>query len=424
MSIGCLMTTKPFKKNGQTIRFTKEALEGACDDLNRNAHIPIEVDHNPSMMPVGRTGNAYITKAEGEWSLFSELVLNTEAERLFHPLSGTYIADLNVGGSSKKICAVSRSSNSERIEIGADRTDFEHRESWDEFVAEVEKKSMDVTVKEYGRNAIDPMIGYLCIPLGIWTIMRIEKFARHVIDETMRKVGDELSDKWSNLILDILSSFEKSSSKKVSRYHVLVTISGEVDIVFILEREKKKYDDNIDSFKFSDIASVVSCYSDIIENASEITLIQSNEGVWRFSHVKLKDGNIVGDWKNYERSVKRWKEIGDRHGNVSVSPAGKAEESVFGASENNSGRKTTISTVAYSIYALRSDGTRVQLHDTNDSADAIAKAWWHRQRNPVDRFPVVRLSLSDGRGTDISIEIDPQWEIKETHEAARHRGLV
>ncbi|MDE0332711.1 MAG: hypothetical protein OXL41_12660 [Nitrospinae bacterium] len=314
MSIGCLMNTKPFQKDGRTIRFTKEALEGSCEDLNRNAHIPLGVDHDPSMMPVGRTDRAWITKIEEEWHLFAEFTINTEAEKQFHQSSGTYIADLNVGGSSKGICSASSLKNKEGIRIDADRTDFDEDNSWEEFSSVVKSRNCGLNVKEYGRNSLESVAGYLLISLGIWMLVRFEKFSRHIVDETMRKVGDELSDKWSKSILEILSSFEKSSSKRMNTYHALVTISGEIDLVFVLDRKKQDSSLKLDSFNFSQIASVVSCYSDIIENAQEITLIQSSDGAWKFHHMKMKDGNIVGDWNNYEKSVKRWQELQAKHG--------------------------------------------------------------------------------------------------------------
>lgn len=326
MTIGCLMTTKPFEKDGRTIRFTKETLEESCADLNRNAHVPIGLDHDPSLMPVGRTGGAWIIETEEEWGLFAELIINTEAEKKFHRSSGTYIADLNSGGSDKKICSASGSNDKEHIRIDADRSDFDDDKSWEKFSSEINNKNCELSVKEYGRNALESIAGYLLIYLGIWTLIRFEKFSRHTVDETMRKVGDELSNKWSKVILDIISSFEKSSSKRINTYHALVNIGGEIDLVLVFDRRKHDFNLQLDSFNFSEIADIMSCYSDIIENAQEVTLIQSSDGVWKFHHMKMKDGNIVGDWNNYEKSVKRWKEIRAKYGNVSVSPAGKESE--------------------------------------------------------------------------------------------------
>ena len=309
-----VMTTKPFEKDGRKIRFTKEALEGSCEDLNRNAHIPVGVDHDPSMVPVGRTNRAWITKSEEEWHLFAEFIINTEAERQFHQSSGTYIADLNVGGSSKGICSASLSNSEKGIRIDADRTDFDEDRSWEEFSSVVKSRNCEINIKEYGRNSLESMAGYLLIYLGIWMFVRFEKFSRHIVDETMRKVGDELSDKWSKSILEILSSFEKSSSEKVNSYHALVAIGGEIDLVLVFDREKHKSSLKLENFSFSEIANVISCYSDIIGNAQEIMLIKEGDGAWKFHHMKMKDGNIVGDWNNYEKSVKRWKEIRAKHG--------------------------------------------------------------------------------------------------------------
>ena len=64
-------------------------------------------------------------------------------------------------------------------------------------------------------------------------------------------------------------------------------------------------------------------YSDILVEAQEVTLVCERQGGWNLQHIKTVDGNIIGDWRWYQASVKRWTELRERHGNVPVSPGGK-----------------------------------------------------------------------------------------------------
>ena len=43
--------------------------------------------------------------------------------------------------------------------------------------------------------------------IGLWTVHRVEKFVRYTIDETLRKVADELSESLSRKIKKIVGAY-------------------------------------------------------------------------------------------------------------------------------------------------------------------------------------------------------------------------
>ena len=165
--------------------------------------------------------------------------------------------------------------------------------------------------------------GLILITLGAWAVLRLEKFARHVIDETLRKVGDKVSDKLSTLILDTMGVFEQTASKKISKYHVVMIFPGRPELVLVSERLVGDLGDVVDEVDSKEIGDVLARFGDIFSEAQEISLIREQQSGWTFQHIKTVDGNIIGDWDCYQASIRRWAQLKKLRGGMPVSPAGK-----------------------------------------------------------------------------------------------------
>ena len=322
--VACLMTTDWFQKEGRNIRFSQEALEDQRKQINEVAHIPFGFDHNPTLMPIGRTDGAWLERTDDRVSLMVNFLVHLDVDTQPHPKSETNIASLQFGKSDRGFVSNKQTEADGDVVISVDPSDFENSESWDAFVRKMTDKNRTIQVKEYARNAVDPD-GLILITLGAWAFFRLEKFARHVIDETLRKVGDRVSDKLSNVILDTISVFEQTTSKKIEKYHVVIVFPGHPELVLVSERLVNELDKplTIDSAEMGDL---LARYGDLFSEAQEITLIREQRGGWKFQHIKTVDGNIVGDWECYQASIERWEQLGKAHRGMHVSPAGKPGE--------------------------------------------------------------------------------------------------
>ena len=322
--IACLMTTDPFRKDDRNIRFSEEALEDQSKQINEVAHIPFGFDHNPMLMPIGRTDSAWLEVNGDTISLMVNFLvhLNVDSER--HQKSGTNIAKLQFGSSNRGYVNNQQNGADGGVVISVDPSDFEDSESWDAFVRKMTDESRTINVREYARHAVDPE-GLIQITLGAWAFLRLEKFARHVIDETLRKVGDKVSDTLSTMILDAIGVFEQTASKKVDKYHVVIVFPGCPELVLVSERLVSELDGlfTVDS---AEIGDVLARYGDLLSEAQEVTLIRERRGRWTFQHIKTVDGNIIGDWECYQASIRRWKQLKKAHSGMPVSPAGKSSE--------------------------------------------------------------------------------------------------
>ena len=323
--VACLMTTDWFEKDNRNIRFSEETLEDQRKQINEEAHIPFGFDHNPILMPIGRTDSAWLGKANGTISLMVNFFVHLDANAQPHPKSGTKIADLQLGNSNRGFVSNRQDETDDGVVISVDPSDFDNSASWNAFVKKMTDADRTVRVNEYARNALDPD-GLILITLGAWAVLRLEKFARHVIDETLRKVGDKVSDKLSTLILDATSVFEQTAAKKIEKYHVVTIFPGRPELVLVIERQVGELRDVVDEVGSTEIGDVLAIYGDIFAEAQEVTLIREHKSGWTFQHIKTVDGNIIGDWECYQASIRRWAQSKKLRGGVLVSPAGKPSE--------------------------------------------------------------------------------------------------
>ena len=233
--IGCWMTTDWFQKDNQKIRFSEETLADQMQKINKETHIPFGLDHNPFLMPIGRSDRAWLERTQDNVALMVEHFVCLDADVQEHPKSGTKIANLQIGESNRGFVQQQKIENDDGVEICVDPSDFENSESWDTFVRQMACGDRTVTVREYTRNSIDPD-GIILISLAAWAAIRLEKFVRHIVDETLRKVGDRVSDRLSELIIETMGMFEKTASATMKRYHLVVVFPGNPELVLISER--------------------------------------------------------------------------------------------------------------------------------------------------------------------------------------------
>ena len=322
--IACLMTTDWFRKENRNIRFSAETLEDQRKQINEFAHIPFGFDHNPTLMPIGRTDSAWLERADDSISLMVNFLVHLDVDAERHLKSETNIANLQFGKSDRRFVSNQQTGADGGVVISVDPSDFENSESWDAFVRKMTDEDRTVQVREYARNAVDPD-GLILITLGAWAFLRLEKFAHHVIDETLRKVGDKVSDKLSSVILDAIGGFEQTKSNKIAKYYVVIVFPGRPELVLVSERLVNELDEplTIDS---AEIGDVLARYGDLFPEAQEITLIRGQRGGWTFQHIKTVDGNIIGDWECYQASIRRWSKLRKVHGEMPVSAAGESRE--------------------------------------------------------------------------------------------------
>lgn len=323
--IGCWMTTDWFQKDNQKIRFSEETLEDQVQKINEEAHIPFGLDHNPLLMPIGRSDKAWLERTQDRIALMVEHFVCLDANAQEHPKSGTKIANLGIGKSERGFVKQQNVENADGVEICVDPSDFENPESWDMFVRQMAGSERTVTIREYTRNSIDPD-GIILISLATWAAFRLEKFARHIVDETLRKVGDRVSDRLSELIIETMGMFEKTASATMKRYHLVVAFPGNPELVLIIERMAGQAENPLDDLDSEEVGGVLADYGDLLVDAQEVTLIKSHESKWKFQHIKTADGNIVGDWNCYQASVERWVELRNAHGHAPASLAGTPDD--------------------------------------------------------------------------------------------------
>ena len=317
---GCMATTRSVDKNNRIISLSKDGLADQAREINEVAHIPVTLDHNPLLMPIGRSDSAWIERIENKVSLMAKYLVEMNATAQQHLKSGTKIAYLRFGESKRGFVRYQEEENTGGINIQIDPSDFENLNSWQMFVQETTDRNNEVRVRNHERFSQES-IGLITMimsdpqgagllgafgALAIWVGIRVENFVRHTIDETFRKMGDGISDKWSKVILQTLKHYEKAKSKTNKKYIWMLVLQGKPDITLVSERETEENGDGIHGLDLNEIFNEFAKYKDLLTDAQEITLIKAKHGRWKFQHVKTVHGEIIGDWQCYKETRRRW----------------------------------------------------------------------------------------------------------------------
>ena len=322
----CLATTGCVRKGFTEIRFTEDSLSDQVKQINEIAHIPcVTLDHNPLLMPIGRSDGAWIEKGENAVYLMAKILLDLDAEAQEHVQSGRKIVRLEFGKSTMGFSAHSEDWNTTELKIEIDPFDFDSLESEQMFVQEVTGSNDAVRVERYARHS-EECIGLIRIilsepgalglagtigSLAVWTGVRLERFFRYTVDETLRKVGDGISDKWSESILKVLKIYERRKSQTTKKYIWTVTIPGKPDLVLVREQEVGENGGEGQVLDLEEIQEELMHYDDLLPNAQEITLVKVTSGKWRFQHIKTESGDVVADWTSYQEARTRWNQMAE-----------------------------------------------------------------------------------------------------------------
>lgn len=319
VNTSCIATTALIKKGFGKIRISKGTLEDQAKKLNEEWHIPITLDHNPLLMPIGRTDSAWIEKSEDDYRLMTKVLLELNAESKEHKKSSTQIAHLKFG-ESRGFVKAKENENTARIEIQITPSDFEDPEHWKMCQQQISGDSETFRVtghEQFSEESIglirmvisDPqLIGLASV--ATWLMFRVEKFARYTVDKTLREVGEGISKKWGERILGALKIYEGTKSQTKKKYLWVIVVEGIPDLILVSEREAGKSGILAQELNVDEIFNELSRYEDLLQDAQEIALVKPKQGNWKFQHIKTKSGEIIGDWECYQGAIKRYMEIG------------------------------------------------------------------------------------------------------------------
>ena len=307
--IARMATTHTIERNSIRVKLTKEALESGANPNAKEA-IPIIPNHDFFCLPFGKATDSWV-EPYGDEHAFMQVIdcgyrvrvgktRNSDVELIFidfedspQPFKKNY-------------------SNEERgmFAVSVDLVNFASVESFEDFQKDLALEDDEIECQVQRRHSLipEPLIEFVisnlhlsvALAVGVWLLGRMEKFIRYTVDETSKKVADDISEAISSKIKGILRMYQKHQAEDDRPIVLKLVIPGDRDIILLSRVE------DVGDFPPIDLALLVSemeKYGDVLQCAQEATFARTEDGDWEFLFLKTQTGEVIGTLSCYERTM-------------------------------------------------------------------------------------------------------------------------
>ena len=306
--IARMATTAVVERGGISIRIGKEAIESFANQLNGDRSLALTIDHDPLCMPIGKTRAAWVEPLGDEYAVMARIHV-ADARRAIHMKSQTELVYLDFVDEPRPFIHDFKNASQSRITVGVDLANFDNPQSHATFVEAVKHIDDEVTCKTIGRYSIEPEpliqlvlshpVISAALGIGLWTLRRVEKFVRYTIDETSRKLADELSGSLSCKIKSIVGAYKNRRSDD-RRVLAELVVPGELILVLLVEVAHKE---EFPAISLEELTAEMEKYGDLLRQAEEATFARTEAGEWEFQYLTTRTGEVVGTVKCHKRTM-------------------------------------------------------------------------------------------------------------------------
>ena len=303
--IARMATTTVVERGGISIRIGKEAIESVSDQLNGERSLAFTIDHDPSCMPIGKTTGAWVEPFGDEYAVMARIHVEDDARSVIHMKSRTELFHLSFVDEPRPFIQRVRDASHSRVTGGVDLANFDNPQSHATFVDALTHIDDDIACKRIGRYSVEPepLIQLIllhpaisaALGIGLWTLRRVEKFVRYTVDETSRKLADELSESLSCKIKKIVRAYKNQRSND-RRVLAEIVVPGEMTLVLLVEIA---YKEEFPAISLEKLTVEMEKYGDLLRQAEEATFARTEAGEWEFQYLTTRTGEVFGTAKCY-----------------------------------------------------------------------------------------------------------------------------
>ena len=312
--IARVATTHIIEQAGVRVALTKESLESGAERANGERAIPFTVEHDPLCMPLGKTVDAWVEPYDEGYALMSRIYIDDNPQEVLHEGSQTEWVCLNFEDAPKPFIRRAVIANDSQIEMIVDSARFVNAEVSDELLRDLKVIDPNVSLRHGGRYSLelqplvqfvlsDPMVYGILASAGLWIFRRAEKFASYTVDETLRKIGDEISDSWSGKLIGLFRAYRNHQPEdpRPILSQTFVTVD-DADLILLARIER---DEEHPRVTLGKLTVAMTKYADLLEDAEEITLNRAENDDWELLYFKTHSGKVIGTKECYERTLQR-----------------------------------------------------------------------------------------------------------------------
>ena len=310
--VGIGATTHVVEQGADRVQVSKQALEGLCEQIKGDQAFPLRLDHDPSLMPLGKIVDAWIEPYGDEFALFQRSYLEDSIRLGTHGRSGITVVTLPFENDPRPFARTPYDQLEDCVlQVSVDLANFDALEAYTQFTQDVLLIDDSIICsKGIVRHSFtpEPLIQLvvtnpeITVPLavGVWVIRRLEKFVRYTVDETLRKTADDISDALSAKLQRVLQTYLRYRAKDDRAITTEVVIPSNVTLNLLV---KTTVGEAFPTLELKGLVTEMEKYGDVLQNANTATFEKVGTGPWQFLYVTTRSGEVLGTLQCYERTV-------------------------------------------------------------------------------------------------------------------------
>ena len=140
----------------------------------------------------------------------------------------------------------------------------------------------------------------MAMAVGVWVIARAERFVRYTVDETLRKVADDISDSLSRKMKAILRAYASRGSQDHRAAVTQIVIPGNLELILLVKTEVDEEFPNIDLAK---LTAEMEKYGDLLQEAESAVFARVGGDHWKLQYLTMRSGQVIGTRDCYNRTI-------------------------------------------------------------------------------------------------------------------------
>ena len=292
--------------------FEVEAAQGFLEQLNGDRAVPAGLEHDPHFFPIGKIVNVSMEELEDRF-VFRSVIDDTHHVRRFRSRrTGQPMVEVTFSDDQRPFYRLPPSGDIGPLEARADPINFEAVRSFEEFAMEAaDPTDLADHVGLMSQRSLTPepviqfFLNYpeLAAVLG-WAIWRGQKFLTYTVDETLRKVGDELSKIASCRIRNIIRKFDnhRAPDRRDATSHIVIL--GDLEIHLLTRNSDIENQTNI---SLASLRKQMEIYADELDSAESVTFARTYQaGDWELHYIETASGTVIASSQCYEQTVEAY----------------------------------------------------------------------------------------------------------------------
>ena len=307
-------TTGVVQQGNVKVEFTKEALDSFPEQISGDQAVPFTIEHDPYCLPLGKIEEAWVEPFGNEHAVIARIRIEDTFTLLKHRASDADLVLLDFANNPKPFVARSYKGIADGGAIlSVDLANFANPRDYDAFKSDIAtidgKISCDRGIVRHSLGP-EPLFQFVlsnpditaAMAVGVWVVARIEKFVRYTVDQTLRKVADDISNALSMKLKNILKAYINRRNQDKRDVTTKIVIPSNPELILLVTT---KHNEEFPNIELSELTEEMEKYGDILQEADTVVLARVGSNSWEFQYMTTRTGKVIGTIDCHNRTLEK-----------------------------------------------------------------------------------------------------------------------